>query len=179
MQTHRAGNPDRKHRSKNSKAEIRSGNLQRGIIRHRAGAPGKCPARFAVSVNDTIKCNRKKKRSSYESLVECNHHKNKKPKACFATLAERKTRFYIAVKMPDRRAETMENAIVSALARLPATGERNLRTGARSSGGLAAKCILPIRTVHGKRARMKMQTACFERFIRKRNLSRVAPATLK
>ena len=69
MQTHRAGNPDRKHRSKNSKAEIQSGNLQRGIIRHRAGAPGICPARFAVSVNYTIKCNRKTKRSSYESLV--------------------------------------------------------------------------------------------------------------
>ena len=80
MQTHRAGNPDRKHRSKNSKAEIRSGNLQRGIIRHRAGAPGICPARFAVSVNYTIKCSRKKKRSSYESLVECNHHKSKNQK---------------------------------------------------------------------------------------------------
>ncbi len=80
MQTHRAGNPDRKHRSKNSKAEIRSGILQRGIIRHRAGAPGICPARFAVSVNDTIKCSRKKKRSSYESLVECNHHKSKNQK---------------------------------------------------------------------------------------------------
>ena len=36
-----------------------------------------------------------------------------KSKACFATLAERKTRFYIAMKIPDRRAETMENAIVS------------------------------------------------------------------
>ena len=69
MQTHRAGNPDRKHRSKNSKAEIQSGNLQRGIIRHRAGATGICPARFAVSVNYTIKCSRKKKRSPYESLV--------------------------------------------------------------------------------------------------------------
>ena len=89
MQTHRAGNPDRKHRSKNSKAEIQSGNLQRGIIRHRAGAPGICPARFAVSVNDTIKCNRKKKRSSYESLVECNHHKNKKPSASALTLSSR------------------------------------------------------------------------------------------
>ena len=43
----------------------------------------------------------------------------------------------------------------------------------------ARKCILPIRTVRGKRARMKRQTDCFERFIRKRNLSRVAPATLK
>ena len=42
-----------------------------------------------------------------------------KSKACFVTLAERKTRFYIAVKMPDRRAETMENAIVSALAQFP------------------------------------------------------------
>ena len=38
-----------------------------------------------------------------------------KSKACFATLAERKTRFYIAVKILDRRAETMENAIVSVL----------------------------------------------------------------
>lgn len=42
-----------------------------------------------------------------------------KSKACFATLAERKTRFYIAVKMPDRRAETMENAIVSVLSQFP------------------------------------------------------------
>ena len=57
--------------------------------------------------------------------------------------------------------------------RSPATGERNLRTGARSSSGLAAKCILPIRTVRGKRARMKMQTACFERFIRKAEICRV------
>ncbi|MBS6532042.1 MAG: IS30 family transposase [Oscillospiraceae bacterium] len=30
-----------------------------------------------------------------------------KSKACFATLTERKTRFYIAVKMPDRRAATI------------------------------------------------------------------------
>ena len=42
-----------------------------------------------------------------------------KSKACFATLAESKTRFYIAVKMPDRRAETMENAIVAALSAFP------------------------------------------------------------
>ena len=43
-----------------------------------------------------------------------------KSKACFATLAERKTRYYIAVKIPDRRAETMENAIVSVLSAFPA-----------------------------------------------------------
>ena len=42
-----------------------------------------------------------------------------KSKACFAVLAERKTRFYIAVKMPDRKAETMEKAVVSALGQFP------------------------------------------------------------
>ena len=42
-----------------------------------------------------------------------------KSKACFATLAERKTRFYIAVKIPDRKAETMAAAIVSALRGVP------------------------------------------------------------
>lgn len=34
-----------------------------------------------------------------------------KSKTCFATLAERETRYYIAVKIPDGRGETMENAI--------------------------------------------------------------------
>ena len=43
-----------------------------------------------------------------------------KSKACFATLAERKTRAYnIAVKIPDRRSETMKNAIVSVLSTFP------------------------------------------------------------
>ena len=35
-----------------------------------------------------------------------------KSKACFATLAERKTRFYIAIKMPDRSADSMVKAII-------------------------------------------------------------------
>ena len=42
-----------------------------------------------------------------------------KSKACFATLAERKTRFYIAMKMPDRKAETMERAIEAMLSTFP------------------------------------------------------------
>ena len=63
-----------------------------------------------------------------------------KSKACFAALAERKTRFYIAVKIPGRKAETMENAIVAALSAfpcsdwsrpLPATGVRSSPTGVR------------------------------------------------
>ena len=88
-------------------------------------------------MNYTIKCNSKKRKEVHTNLwwnVITTKTKNKresvysrkeaghweadavvsgqgKSKACFATLAERKTRFYIAVKMPDRRAETMENAI--------------------------------------------------------------------
>lgn len=42
-----------------------------------------------------------------------------KSKACFATLAERKTRFYMAKKIPDRRAETMAAAIVEMLSEFP------------------------------------------------------------
>ena len=42
-----------------------------------------------------------------------------KSTACFATLAERKTRFYIAVKIPNRKAETMENALVNILSQFP------------------------------------------------------------
>lgn len=42
-----------------------------------------------------------------------------KTKACFATLAERKTRFYIAVKIPDRNSETMTNAVIKALSIFP------------------------------------------------------------
>ena len=42
-----------------------------------------------------------------------------KSKACFATLAERKTRFYIAIKMPDKSANSMVKAIMEALGGLP------------------------------------------------------------
>lgn len=42
-----------------------------------------------------------------------------KSKVCFATLAERKTRFYIAMKIPDRKADTMAGAIVKMLSQYP------------------------------------------------------------
>ena len=42
-----------------------------------------------------------------------------KTKACFATIAERKTRFYIAVKIPDRTGEEMAKALISTLSKLP------------------------------------------------------------
>ena len=42
-----------------------------------------------------------------------------KSKACFATIAERKTRYYIAVKIPNRTGEEMAKAIISTLSKLP------------------------------------------------------------
>lgn len=42
-----------------------------------------------------------------------------KSTACFATLVERKTRLYIAVKIPNRKAKTMENALVEILSQFP------------------------------------------------------------
>ena len=42
-----------------------------------------------------------------------------KSKACFATLAERKTRLYLAVKIPDRKADTMAAAIITMLSEFP------------------------------------------------------------
>lgn len=42
-----------------------------------------------------------------------------KAKTCFATLAERKTRYYIAIKMPNRTAAEMEKAIIQAMKELP------------------------------------------------------------
>jgi len=42
-----------------------------------------------------------------------------KSKACFATLAERKTRYYIAMKIPNRKAETMAKAVIEMLNTYP------------------------------------------------------------
>ena len=42
-----------------------------------------------------------------------------KTKACFATIAERKTRYYIAIKIPNKTGEEMAKALISELSKLP------------------------------------------------------------
>ena len=49
-----------------------------------------------------------------------------KARACFATFAERKTRFYIAVKMPNRTAAVMEDTIVRTLSAFPSGMRRTI-----------------------------------------------------
>ena len=49
-----------------------------------------------------------------------------KSKVCFATLAERKTRFYIAIKMPNRNAGTMAETIIAALSKFPSDAVKTI-----------------------------------------------------
>ncbi|PWL85295.1 MAG: IS30 family transposase [Oscillospiraceae bacterium] len=114
-----------------------------------------------------------------------------KSKACFAALAESKTRFYIAVKIPGRKAEAMENAIVAARSAfsldwsrpLPATGVRSSPTGAvwrRMEEQLHCEVYFtdPY-CAWQKGANENLNGLLREFYPRGRNLSRVAPATLK
>ena len=82
-----------------------------------------------------------------------------KSRACFATLAERKTRFYIAVKMPDRRAETMENAIVAALSAFPSQLVKTILP--RSYGTSSSTPVALSLTIHYSAARTdESRTRC-------------------
>ena len=110
-------------------------------------------------------------------------------KACFAALAERKTRFYIAVKIPGRKAETMENAIVAALSAFPCAagqdhylcsgyGVRQLAPYGRTVAlrGLLYRPVLR----RAERHKRESERYLFREFYpRDRTLSRVAPAILK
>ena len=107
-----------------------------------------------------------------------------KSKACFAALAERKTRFYIAVKIPGRKAETMETAIVAALSAFPA---QLVKTITRDRGAEFANWRRMEERLHcevyftdpscawQKSANENLNGLLREFYPRGRNLSRVAP----
>ena len=111
-----------------------------------------------------------------------------KSKACFAALAERKTRFYIAVKIPGRKAETMENAIVAALSASPA---QLVKTITCARGTEFANWLQIEERLHcevyfadpycawQKGTNENLNGLLREFYPKGRNLSRVAPATLK
>ena len=110
------------------------------------------------------------------------------PDSCFATLAERKTRFYIAVKIPDRRAETMENALVSVLSVFPS---QLVKTITCDRGTEFANWRRIEQRLHcdvyfadpycawQKGTNENLNGLLREFYPKGRNLSRVAPATLK
>lgn len=91
-----------------------------------------------------------------------------KSKACFATLAERKTRFSLRLKFLTEGQRPWRTR--SSLCFLPSpaiwsrrslvTGARNLLTGAGSKNGCTAMSILPPPIVPGRKAQTRISTVC-------------------
>ena len=83
-------------------------NLRRkGKTRKRLGNGGRFTTGKSIRKRDKSVYNRKEFGHWEADTVVSGQGKSK---ACFATLAERKTRYYIAVKIPDRKGETMAKA---------------------------------------------------------------------
>ena len=166
-----------------------NGNLK--VLRRKGESHGSKETRGKYSNGKSI---RKRDKSVY-SRKEAGHWEadtvvsgQGKSRACFATLAERKTRFYIAVKMPDRRAETMENAVVSALSAFPS---QLVKTITCDRGAEFANWRKIEERLHcdvyfadpycawQKGTNENLNGLLREFYPKGRNLSRVAPATLK
>ncbi|HIT78485.1 MAG TPA: IS30 family transposase, partial [Candidatus Limihabitans stercoravium] len=92
-------------------------NLRRkGKTRKRLGNGGRFTTGKSIRKRDKSVYNRKEFGHWEADTVVSGQGKSK---TCFATLAERKTRYYIAVKIPDRKGETMAKAIISVLSEFP------------------------------------------------------------
>lgn len=111
-----------------------------------------------------------------------------KSKACFLTLAERKTRYYIAVKMPDKKAQTLEDALVKTLAAFPPplvktiTCDRGTEFANWKNIEARLNCDLYFADPYcaWQKGTNENSNGLLREFYPKgRNLSRVAPATLK
>ena len=99
------------------------------VLRRKGKSRGKKETRGKFNLGKTI---RKRDKSVYKRQ-EFGHWEadtvvsgRGKSKACFATLAERKTRYYIAIKMPNRNADTMAKAIISALSQFPSDAVKTI-----------------------------------------------------
>ena len=107
---------------------------------------------------------------------------------CFATLAERKTRFYIAVKMPDRKADTMMKAMLEAFSGLPDAAVKTITCDRGSEfanwqmieNKLNCKVYFTDPYCAWQKGTNENLNGLLREFFPKgRNLSRVSPATLK
>lgn len=111
-----------------------------------------------------------------------------KSKACFVTLAERKTRYYIAMKLPDKKAVTVENAIVKLLSEFPPQLVKSITCdrGSEFANWAAIEQRLNCDVYFAdpycawqKGSNENSNGLLREFYPKGRNLSRVAPATLK
>ena len=111
-----------------------------------------------------------------------------KSKACFVTLAERKTRYYIAMKLPDKKAATVEDGIVKILSAYPPTLVKSITCDrgtefanwANIESRLHCDVYFADPYFAWQKGSNENSNGLLREFYPKgRNLSRVAPATLK
>ena len=89
----------------------------------------KRPAEARGKFNDGGRTIKKRDRSVYkrkelghwegDTVVSGKDDRTSKSKVCFVTLAERKSRLYLAIKVPDRTAASVTPAIISTLKKYP------------------------------------------------------------
>jgi len=104
------------------------------------------------------------------------------------TLAERKTRYYIAMKLPDKKAATVEDAIVKLLSQYPASLVKSITCDrgtefanwANIENRLNCDVYFADPYCAWQKGTNENSNGLLREFYPKgRNLSRVAPATLK
>ena len=146
-----------------------NGNLK--VLRRKGKSHGNKETRGKYSKGKSI---RKRDKSVY-SRKEAGHWEadtvvsgQGKSKACFATLAERKTRFSLRLKFltegqrPWRTRSSLcfPPSLHSWSRRSLVTGARNLPTGAELRNGCTAMSILPTPIVPGRKAQTRISMAC-------------------
>ena len=111
-----------------------------------------------------------------------------KSKACFLTLAERKTRYYTAMKLPDKKASSIEDAIVKILSEFPPCLVKSITCdrGSEFANWVNIEKRLNCDVYFAdpycawqKGSNENSNGLLREFYPKGRNLSRVAPATLK
>ena len=111
-----------------------------------------------------------------------------KTKYCFATLAERTTRYYIAVKIPNRSAATMAKAIIQTLAEFPKEAVKSITCdrGSEFANWREIESALDCNMYFAdpycawqKGTNENLNGLLREFYPKGRNLERVSPVTLK
>ena len=161
------------------------------VLRRKGKSRGKKETRGKFNLGKSI---RKREKSVYKRK-EFGHWEadtvvsgRGKTKACFATLAERKTRYYIAIKIPNRQADTMAKAIVAALSELPDEAVKSITCdrGTEFANWQMIEEKLNCNVYFAdpycawqKGTNENLNGLLREFYPKGRNLSRVSPATLK
>ena len=166
-----------------------NGNLK--VLRRKGKSHGCKESRGKYTKGKSI---RKRDRSVYNRTVAGHWEADTvvsgigKSKACFVTLAERKTRYYIAMKLPDKKAITVENAIVKLLSEFPPqlvktiTCDRGSEFANWDSIEQRLNCNVYFADPYcawQKGSNENSNGLLREFYPKGRDLSRVAPATLK